>query len=112
MVTMMTDQTLFRKAIADDTRYAIMQHLCCVWLNVSDVVDKLDGKVKQPTVSHHLKELEEMDLVTVRQEGRQRYYTLNQSHVSFCCGQLFTAFKLDGGSNMVALDDITIEKGC
>ena len=107
---MITNQTLFRKAIADDTRYEIMQHLCCCWLNVTDVVEKLGGRVKQPTVSHHLKELEEGGLVSVRQEGRQRYYTLNQSQVSFCCGQLFSAFQLDGSSNMVALDDITIQK--
>jgi len=106
----MIDQNLFRKAIADDTRYELMQHLCCVWLSVSDCVDKLGGRVKQPTVSHHLKELEDAGLVLVRQEGRQRFYTLNQNVVSFCCGQLFSAFKLESGANVIPLADIGVHK--
>lgn len=89
------DPVLFAKALADDTRQEIMQHLCCVWLSVTEVVEKLDGRVNQPTVSHHLKKLEEANLVTVRQEGRQRFYTLNQEHVTVCCGVLMHAFAPD-----------------
>ena len=83
-----TDLLEFAKAIADDTRQDIMKHLCCEWLTVNDVVEKLGGKVHQPTVSHHLKKLEQAGLVDVRQEGRQRHYTLNQERVTMCCGQL------------------------
>ena len=61
------DLIIFAKAIADDTRMEIMRHLCGVWVTVNDVVDKLNGKVKQPTVSHHLKLLEDANLVKVRQ---------------------------------------------
>ncbi len=57
---MSIDPVLFAKVLADDTRQEIMKHLCCDWLSVNDVVDKLDGKVNQPTVSHHLKKLEEV----------------------------------------------------
>ncbi|MEZ4672363.1 MAG: metalloregulator ArsR/SmtB family transcription factor [Anaerolineae bacterium] len=89
---MLNDQLLFAKAISDPTRSEIMQHLCCVWLSVNDVVDKLGGKVKQPTVSHHLSELEAAGFVFVRQEGRQRFYTLNQEKVTVCCGQICAAF--------------------
>ncbi len=39
------------KALADETRQEIMRHLCCDWLSVNDIVDKLNGKVNQPTVS-------------------------------------------------------------
>jgi ArsR family transcriptional regulator len=84
----MTDIATFGKAISDHTRLEIMNHLCCVWLNVTDLVDKLDGKVNQPTVSHHLKMLEEANLVFARQEGRQRFYTLNVNEYNACCGQL------------------------
>lgn len=108
---MIVDQTLFRRAIADDTRYEIMQHLCCVWLSVNDVVERLGDRVKQPTVSHHLKELTDSGLVLVRQEGRQRFYTLNQNVVSFCCGQLFSSFKLESGVNVVPVSEIGIQKG-
>ncbi len=86
---------LFAKAIADDTRQEIMQHICCASLSVSDLVDKLGGKVNQPTVSHHLKKLEEIGLVTVRQEGRQRFYSLNQERVTTCCGVLVQRFAPD-----------------
>jgi ArsR family transcriptional regulator len=86
------DPVVFAKALADDTRQEIMKHLCCVWLSVNDVVDRLGGKVNQPTVSHHLKKLEEAGLVTVRQEGRQRFYTLDQRQMTVCCGVLMQCF--------------------
>ncbi len=89
------DPVLFAKAIADETRQEIMKHLCCTWLSVNDVVDKLGGRVNQPTVSHHLKKLEEADLVLVRQEGRQRFYTLNQAQMTVCCGVLMHVFVPD-----------------
>jgi len=86
------DVVAFAKAMADDTRQEIMQHLCCQWLSVNDTVDRLGGKVSQPTVSHHLKILESADLVTVRREGRQRFYTLNEENFTVCCGQLMANF--------------------
>ena len=71
-----TDQLLFAKAIADDTRMEIMGHLCCVWLSVNDVVDKLDGKVNQPTVSHHMKILFDTGLVTRQKRGLWVWYRI------------------------------------
>ncbi len=92
MGNMSIDPVLFAKVLADDTRQEIMKHLCCDWLSVNDVVDKLGGKVNQPTVSHHLKKLEEVGLVSVRQDGRQRFYTLNQGQITVCCGTLMRVF--------------------
>lgn len=89
---MSIDPVLFAKAIADDTRQVIMRHLCCTWLSVNELVELLGGRVNQPTVSHHLKKLEEADLVLVRQEGRQRFYTLNQQQMTACCGVLVQSF--------------------
>ncbi|MBN1429531.1 MAG: winged helix-turn-helix transcriptional regulator [Anaerolineae bacterium] len=94
---MKVDPVLFAKALADETRQEIMKCLCCVWLSVNDVVDALGGKVNQPTVSHHLKKLEEAGLVMVRQEGRQRFYTLNQEQVTVCCGNLIQRFAPEYG---------------
>ena len=62
----------------------------------------------QPTVSHHLRKLEEAGLVEVRQEGRQRFYTLNQRQLSVCCGVLVSAFAPDYADNVVRVDDITL----
>jgi DNA-binding transcriptional ArsR family regulator len=82
----------FAKAIADETRQEMMKILCCEWLSVNDVVDALGGRVNQPTVSHHLKLLADANLVHVRQEGRQRFYSLNQEYFTVCCGTLIRNF--------------------
>jgi DNA-binding transcriptional ArsR family regulator len=92
MVAMNVDPVVFAKALADSTRQEILKHLCCTWLTVSQVVDRLDGRVNQPTVSHHLRKLEEARLVLVRQDGRQRFYSLNQEMMTVCCGVLMRQF--------------------
>lgn len=104
-----TDPIIFAKALADETRQEIMTHLCCVWLSVNEVVEKLNG-VKQPTVSHHLKLLEEAGLVLIREEGRQRFYTLNQEQLTVCCGVLMRSFAPDYASSTVPISDIGVKE--
>jgi ArsR family transcriptional regulator len=99
------DQVKFAKALADETRQEIMKFLCCEWLSVNDVVDRLDGRVNQPTVSHHLKKLEEAELVYVRQEGRQRFYSLNQEMMTDCCGNLILRFAPEYADSRIDLSD-------
>ena len=94
---------IFAKAIADDTRQEIMKLLCCEWLSVNDVVTALDGRVNQPTVSHHLKLLADAQLVEVRQEGRQRFYSLNQGYFTVCCGRLMHNFAPNFADSPVAI---------
>lgn len=89
------DPIQFAKMVADETRHEIMLLLCGRWLSVNDIVDNLSGLVNQPTVSHHLKKLEETKLVDVKQEGRFRFYCLNQERVSGCCGMLVDNFAPD-----------------
>jgi DNA-binding transcriptional ArsR family regulator len=84
------DPVLFAKAISDETRQKIMKLVCCTSLSVTEIVEKLD--VSQPTVSHHLAILRDAGLVTVREEGKQTYYSLNQENVAICCGQLMIKF--------------------
>lgn len=103
---MNTEVLIFAKVIADETRQEMMKILCCQWLSVNELVEKLDHRVKQPTVSHHLKEMEEADLVTVRQEGRQRFYTLNQERVTLCCGLLVQQFAPNFAGNIINVGDI------
>lgn len=85
------DPITFAKAIADETRQRIMTLLCCESLCVGDIVLQLNG-VSQPTVSHHLAILRDADLVHVRREGKQIFYTLNQDEVAVCCGRLMRNF--------------------
>jgi ArsR family transcriptional regulator len=80
----------FAKALADDTRQKIMGLVCCKWLSVNEIVEKLS--VTQPTVSHHLAILREAGLVQVRENGKQTFYSLNQENLANCCGKLVLNF--------------------
>jgi DNA-binding transcriptional ArsR family regulator len=108
-MTSTVDLGLFSKALADDTRREILTHLCCTWLSVNDLVDRLNGRVNQPTVSHHLKKLEEAHLVMVRQEGRNRFYTLNQEHMTVCCGTLVHTYAPNYTDRIIGVDEIQVK---
>ena len=84
------DPVLFAKAISDETRQKIMGLVCCKWLSVTEIVEKIN--VTQPTVSHHLAILKEAGLVQVREEGKQTFYSLNQERLANCCGTLVLNF--------------------
>jgi len=85
-----SNPVLFAKALADETRQKIMRLVCCQWLSVNEIVEQLN--VTQPTVLHHLAILRESGLVEVREEGKQTFYSLNQSKIASCCGQLMIIF--------------------
>ena len=87
---MKTDPVLFAKAIADETRQKIMSECCCCWLSVNEIVEKVG--FTQPTISHHLAILRDANLVNIREEGKQTFYSLNQENIAFCCGQLMIKF--------------------
>ncbi len=80
----------FAKAMADQTRQEIMRACCCRWVSVGDLATEIG--VTQPTVSHHLAILRAAELVDVRHEGKQSFYTLNQKRVVACCGQIMLVF--------------------
>ncbi|NLA65615.1 MAG: metalloregulator ArsR/SmtB family transcription factor [Leucobacter sp.] len=66
--------------ISDATRRDILQlllerQLQDAEISVSEIVAKLE--LSQPTVSKHLKVLREAELVTVREEGQHRFYSLD-----------------------------------
>jgi len=87
------DSVEFAKALADDTRQQIMRMCCCRWLSVGEIVEALN--VSQPTVSHHLSILRRSDLVQVRREGKQVFYTLNQGRLAAGCCTLAENFAPD-----------------
>ena len=99
------DPVLFAKAISDDTRQKIMSECCCCTLSVNDIVEKIG--LSQPTISHHLAILRDADLVTIREEGKQTFYTLNQERVAYCCGQLMVKFAPEEKSTQVVLKTIS-----
>ncbi len=62
-------------AVAEPRRRQILDLLTAGELPVGELVTRLG--LAQPQVSKHLKVLREVDLVHVRDEGRQRMYRLN-----------------------------------
>ncbi len=80
----------FCKALADDTRQAILRLLLQGEMCVSDIVDAFG--LSQPTISHHLRILKSAGLVGSRKDGKQVYYAVIQENVTECCGMLMTKF--------------------
>jgi len=99
------DPVLFAKAISDETRQKIMSECCCCELSVNEIVEKME--VSQPTVSHHLAILRDAGLVTIREEGKQTFYTLNQDKVAYCCGQLMVKFAPEEKATQILLETIS-----
>jgi len=83
----------FCKALGDDTRQKILQMLLEGELSVGEIVEAFD--VSQPTISHHLNVLKQVDLVTSRKDGKQVYYAINHGNVVECCGLLMSKFEAE-----------------
>ena len=65
----------FCKAMADESRLKIVGLLSTAEHNVQQLASILE--LKEPTVSHHLAILKELDLLTLRADGNFRWYRLN-----------------------------------
>jgi len=63
--------------LADETRLRILKLLKTGEKNVTKIVESL--KLSQPTVSHHLRKLEEAGLVIKRQYKRWVFYEVNKN---------------------------------
>ena len=85
--------------IADRTRRDILQLLLersrstAKGTSVSHIVQSLG--VSQPTVSKHLKVLRDAGLVSVREEGQHRYYSLQSSPLDEVDDWLMGFFPMD-----------------
>jgi len=88
--TITVDCVAFCKALADETRQAILQMLLQDERCVGDIAEAFD--TSQPTISHHLSILKNLGLVHSRRDGKQIYYTINKENVVECCGILMTKF--------------------
>jgi DNA-binding transcriptional ArsR family regulator len=81
----------FCRALADETRQAILEMLLEEEKTVNEIVDAFT--TSQPTISHHLNVLKRFGLVTSRKEGKQVFYVTNQDNVIACCGRLVAKFE-------------------
>ena len=69
----------FFKVFGDSTRIRIMCALFEKELSVCCIADIVD--MEQSTVSHQLRVLRQENLVKVRREGKQSYYSLEDEHI-------------------------------
>jgi ArsR family transcriptional regulator len=84
----------FCRALADETRQAILQLLLARGeLCVNDIVAAFSKS--QPTISHHLNILQTTGLLRTRRDGKQVYYSVNQDNLTECCGMLWSKFALE-----------------
>lgn len=65
------------KALADKTRQEILALLGEREQNVNEIC-KVFEKIRQPTISHHLKILKKNNLVDSKRAGKMIYYSLNK----------------------------------
>ena len=63
------------QAIADPTRRKIIQMIAKESLNLNAVADRFE--ISRPAVSKHIKILAECGLITIKQEGRERFCKAN-----------------------------------
>ena len=66
------------KALADPNRLMILKEIKKKKQNCLYCVDLYDKtQLAQPSVSHHIKQLADADLITTEKEGRNMKYSLN-----------------------------------
>jgi ArsR family transcriptional regulator, arsenate/arsenite/antimonite-responsive transcriptional repressor len=74
------------KAVADESRLAILNELAAGERCVCDLMEDLD--LKQPLLSFHLKILKEAGLITCRRDGRWCYYAVSAEAFRELCVDL------------------------
>jgi len=65
------------KVISDPKRLRIIDMLSCDELCACEILEKFD--ISQPTLSHDMRKLEEVGLVSSRREGKNTYYSLDKA---------------------------------
>ena len=63
------------KVVAEPNRLKILEMLSCGEMCACDILDHFD--FTQPTLSHHMKVLENNGLVNVTKKGKWHHYSLN-----------------------------------
>ena len=75
----------FFKVFGDSTRVKILNVLLCAEMCVCDIARILG--LSQSAVSHQLRFLKQMKLVTARRDGKTVFYTLADSHIGSILSQ-------------------------
>jgi ArsR family transcriptional regulator len=79
----LSDQDIVRalKALADPTRFRMIQEIAAAGeLSCGQLTERFD--VSQPTISHHLKLLQDAGLLIQRAEGKHHYTSVDKKLVA------------------------------
>ncbi len=69
------------KALGDPNRLKILQEVRrCNWMQCSDIREIIN--LAQPSVSHHIKQLTDAELLLSEKEGRNIKYTINDDVIA------------------------------
>lgn len=79
----MEDKVELFKALSDHNRLLIIDMLSCGELCACDIYDGLN--LTQPTISHHMKILQQAGLVKAQKDGKWTNYSLNQDKFNELC---------------------------
>ena len=80
------------KVISDPKRLRIIDMLSCDELCACEILEKFD--ISQPTLSHDMRKLEEVGLVSSRREGKNTYYSLDKASLDEIEGSLRLIFHI------------------
>ncbi len=78
--------------LADTTRIKILKALQKERFNVTELTVQMH--VTQPTISHHLKQLETYGFVRKEKQGRETYYIFNDDYPCKGCGVFWAPIKI------------------
>ncbi|MDJ0743858.1 MAG: metalloregulator ArsR/SmtB family transcription factor [Xenococcaceae cyanobacterium MO_167.B27] len=79
----------FFKVLANENRLKLVGILSQTECSVEDLAARLH--LKEPTISHHLMKLKELNLVEMRSQGNTHFYKLNGDTLSYLNKSLFTS---------------------
>ncbi|WP_125714798.1 ArsR/SmtB family transcription factor [Companilactobacillus kedongensis] len=79
------------KAISDPNRLKIIDLLSCGTLCACDLLEHFE--FTQPTLSHHMKILQEAGIVSAKRVGKWQHYTLESSFIAGFNNNVSTLFE-------------------
>ena len=83
MIDNFEEKTEMFKALSDINRLLILEMLSCGELCACHINERL--KLTQPTISHHMKILQQAGLVNARKEGKWMKYSINKEDINEIC---------------------------
>ncbi|MBD2518380.1 metalloregulator ArsR/SmtB family transcription factor [Nostoc sp. FACHB-973] len=82
----------FFKALADNSRLKIIGILANEECSVEELAVQM--QLKEPTISHHLTKLKQLNLVTMRSDGNSYLYQLDNDALQSISKEIFTPDKI------------------